>query len=179
MWALEHYDVVPDILTSAKSLGGGLVLSAVVARREIMESVDIGGLGGTFGGNPLSCAAALAVLEEIEEKNLITRAVKLGEIVTGRLKEMQQKYQIMGDVRGLGSFIAIEFVRDRESKVPATAECNEVRLKCLECGLLVMTCGVAHNCFRMMYPLVIEESELAHGLDIIENAIREVNQKIA
>jgi len=171
MWAIEHFDVVPDILLSAKSLGGGLVLSATVGRRDIMDSVDIGGLGGTFGGNPLSCVAALKVLEIIEQDKLLDRAVKLGKIAKGRLEGMKEKYDIIGDVRGLGSAIGVELVKDRETKEPATKETGEIRKKCLEHGLIVMSCGALHNVLRIMFPLIIKDGELKTGLDILEDAI--------
>jgi 4-aminobutyrate aminotransferase/(S)-3-amino-2-methylpropionate transaminase len=175
MWAIEHYDVVPDILLSAKGLGGGLVISAVIGRKEVMDSVDIGGLGGTFGGNPLSCVAALKTIEVIENNDLLTRAAYLGNISKDRLNIMSQKYNLIGDVRGLGSMIGIELVKDRTTKEPASEEATKIRKICHERGLLVMTAGALHNVFRFMYPLVINENELELGLDIFEDAIRELS----
>jgi len=171
MWAIEHFDVVPDILLSAKSLGGGMVLSATIGRKEIMDSVDIGGIGGTFGGNPLSCVAALKVIEIIEQDKLLDRAVKLGKIAKGRLEGMKEKYDIIGDVRGVGSAIGVEFVKDRETKEPATKETGEIRKKCLEHGLIIMSCGALHNVLRIMFPLIIKDGELKTGLDILEDVI--------
>jgi len=176
MWAIEHFDVVPDILLAAKSLGGGLVLSAVVGRRDIMDSVDIGGLGGTYGGNPLSCAAALKAIEVIERDKLLDRAVELGKIAKGRLEGMKEKYNIIGDVRGLGCAISVELVKDRKTKEPATKETGEIRKKCLEHGLIIMSCAALHNVIRFMFPLVIKKDELERGLDILEDAIKEVNK---
>jgi len=178
MWAIEHFDVVPDILLAAKSLGGGLVLSATVGRRDIMDSVDIGGLGGTFGGNPLSCVAALKVIEIIEQDKLLDRAVKLGKIAKGRLEGMKEKYDIIGDVRGLGSAIGVELVKDRETKEPATKETGEIRKKCLEHGLIIMSCGALHNVLRIMFPLIIKDGELKTGLDILEDAIAQKQRAI-
>ncbi len=178
MWAIEHFDVVPDILLAAKSLGGGLVLSATVGRRDIMDSVDIGGLGGTFGGNPLSCVAALKTIEVIEQDKLLDRAVELGRLAKGRLEGMKEKYDIIGDVRGLGSAIGVEFVKDRETKEPAAKETGEILRKCHAHGLIIMSCGVLHNVIRIMPPLVIKEDELEKGLDILGEAIKEVNQTI-
>lgn len=177
MWAIEHYNVVPDMLLAAKTLGGGLVLSAVVGRKEIMDSVDIGGLGGTFSGNPLSCVAGLEAFNVIEENNLLDRATRLGKIAQERLEGMKAKYSLIGDIRVLGSSIAVELVSDRKSKEPASKETGEIQRKCLEHGLLILTCGISHNIFRLMYPLVIEEADLARGLDLFEDALREVNQK--
>lgn len=178
MWAIEHFDVVPDILLSAKSLGGGLVISATVARRDVMDSVDSGGIGGTFGGNPLSCVAALKVIEVIEQGKLLDRASELGKITKDRLEAMKEKYSIIGDVRGLGSMVGIELVKDRKTKEPATQETAEIRKRCHEHGLVIMSCGTLHNTIRIMFPLVIKEDELEKGLDILEDAIKEANQTI-
>jgi len=178
MWAIEHFDVVPDILLAAKSLGGGLVLSATVGRRDIMDSVDIGGIGGTFGGNPLSCVAALKAIEVIEQDKLLDRATELGKIAKDRLEGMNEKYDIIGDVRGLGSAIGVELVKDRETKEPATKETGEIRKKCHKHGLIIMSCGGLHNVIRIMFPLIIKDGELKTGLDILEDAIKEVNKTI-
>jgi len=172
MWAIEHFHVVPDMLLAAKSLGGGLVISAVVGRKDVMNSVDAGGLGSTFGGNPLSCVAALKTIEVIEQDKLLDRATKLGKMVRGRFEGMKEKYGIIGDVRGLGCIIGIEFVKDRETKEPAAKELGEIRKNCFEHGLITMSCGVLHNVLRVMFPVVIKEDELEKGLDILEDAIR-------
>ena len=175
MWAINHFDVTPDILLSAKSLGGGLVLSATIGKKDIMDTVDIGGIGGTFGGNPLSCVAALKTLEVIEKNKLVDRAANLGQIVKGRLNALKEECEIVGDVRGLGSMIGLELVKNRSTKEPAPEETGEIRRKCYEHGLIIMSCGVYHNVIRIMYPLTIKEDELEIGLGILENAIREVN----
>ena len=172
MWAIEHFDVVPDILLASKSLGGGLVLSAVVGRKDVMNSVDVGGIGSTFGGNPLSCVAALKTIEVIEQDKLLDRATKLGKMARGRFEGMKEKYDIIGDVRGLGCTIGVEFVKDRETKEPAASELGEIRKNCFKHGLITMSCGVLHNVLRLMFPLVIKEDELERGLDILEDAIR-------
>jgi 4-aminobutyrate aminotransferase/(S)-3-amino-2-methylpropionate transaminase len=177
MWAIEHYGVVPDILLSAKGLGGGLVISAVIGRKEVMDSVDIGGIGGTFGGNPLSCAAALKTIEVIEKNNLLARATYLGEITMDRLNIMKQKYSLIGDVRGLGSMIGVELVKDRVTKEPASEETNKIKESCHEHGLLIMTAGVLHNVFRLMFPLTIKDSELKMGLNIFEDSLKAASQR--
>jgi 4-aminobutyrate aminotransferase/(S)-3-amino-2-methylpropionate transaminase len=171
MWAIEHYDVVPDMLLSAKSLGGGLVISATIGRKEVMDSVDIGGIGGTFGGNPLSCVAALKTIEVIENNGLLDRATYLGKITKDRLDKMKSKYGLIGDVRGLGSMIGIELVKDRNTKEPATEGTGEIKKFCYERGLLIMSCGALHNVIRIMFPLTIEDKQLEAGLDILEDAI--------
>jgi len=175
MWAVEHYDVVPDILLSAKGLGGGLVISAIVGRKEVMDSVDIGGIGGTFGGNPLSCVAALKTIELIEQSNLLARATYLGNITKNRLYNMKQKYNLIGDVRGLGSMIGIELVKNPVTKEPASEETNKIRKRCHEYGLLIMSCGALHNVFRLMFPLTIKDSELEIGLNIFEDSLKDAN----
>jgi len=178
MWGIENFDVVPDILCSAKSLGGGLVLSAVVGRKDMMDSVDVGGLGGTFGGNPLACVAGLVTMQIVEEQGLLKRSTELGKIALDRLQDMKQDYKIIGDVRGLGSAIGTEFVKDRNTKEPATAETAEILKRCHENGLIVMRCGSFHNIIRLMYPLVIRKDELEKGLDILEDAVKVVSQTI-
>jgi 4-aminobutyrate aminotransferase/(S)-3-amino-2-methylpropionate transaminase len=175
MWAIEHFGVVPDMLLSAKGLGGGLVISAVVGRRDVMESVDVGGVGGTFGGNPLSCVAALKTIEVIEKENLLARATSLGKITTKRLEEMKLKYRLIGDVRGLGCMIGVELVKDCQTKEAAAEETGKIQRKCLERGLLIMSCGALHNVFRLMFPLVISENELNTGLDIFEDSLKNVS----
>ena len=179
LWAVEHFGVVPDILLAAKTLGGGLVLSAVVGRKEIMDSVDAGGIGGTFGGNPLSCVAALKTFEIIERDKLLERAAALGDISKRRLIKMADKYALIGDVRGLGCAIGIEFVKDRETKAPAAEEVARVRRKCLERGLITLSAGALHNVLRLMFPLVIKDNELETGLRILEDAIKEVTEESA
>jgi 4-aminobutyrate aminotransferase/(S)-3-amino-2-methylpropionate transaminase len=172
MWAIEHYDVVPDILLSAKGLGGGLVISAIIGRKEVMDSVDIGGLGGTFGGNPISCVAALKTIEVIENNGLLARATYLGKITTDRLNSMKLKFNLIGDVRGLGSMIGVELVKDRITKEPAYEDAGKIRKRCHEHGLLVMTAGALHNVFRFMFPLTISDSELETGLNIFEDSMK-------
>jgi 4-aminobutyrate aminotransferase/(S)-3-amino-2-methylpropionate transaminase len=174
MWAIEHYGVAPDILISAKGLGGGLVISAVIGRKEVMDSVDVGGIGGTFGGNPLSCVAALKTIEVIGKNDLLARAAYLGRLTSDRLKQMMMKYDIIGDVRGLGCMIGVELVKNRLTKEPASEETSKIQRKCHERGLLIMTCGALHNVFRLMFPLVITEKDLEMGLNIFEDSIKEV-----
>jgi 4-aminobutyrate aminotransferase/(S)-3-amino-2-methylpropionate transaminase len=175
LWAVEHFDVVPDILLAAKTLGGGLVLSAVVGRKDVMDSVNEGGIGGTFGGNPLSCIAALKTLEIIERDKLLDRATIIGNYAKNRLAAMTDKYSLIGDVRGLGCAIGIEFVKDRDTKESAEVEVARIRQKCLERGLIILSAGAFHNVLRFMFPLIIEEPELDMGLSILDDAIREVN----
>lgn len=172
MWAVEHYGITPDILLSAKGLGGGMVISAVIARKEIMDSVDTGGIGGTFGGNPLSCVAALKTIEIIQ--SLLPQANHLGNLALERLNKLKQTYELIGDVRGLGCMLGVEMVKDQVTKEPAVEEVKLVQKKCIENGLLIMTCGALHNVFRFMFPLVIDQQELETGLNIFERSLQEV-----
>lgn len=174
MFAIEHYDVVPDIITMAKSLGGGLPLAAAIGRAEIMESVQVGGLGGTFGGNPLSCVAALEAVDEA--LGLLDEVKKLGETLMGRLKEMQEKYELIGDVRGMGLMVAVEFVKDRRTKEPAKDERNKILRECLRNGLVVIGAGAYGNVIRFLPPLNISEELLNKGLDIFERAVKKVSK---
>lgn len=178
MWAVEHSDVVPDILVASKSLGGGMVISATVARKDMMDVIGVGGLGGTLGGNPVSCVAGLAVLEVIEQEKLLDRATELGKIAKARLEAMKGKYAIIGDVRGIGLSLGIELVKDQKTKEPVAKEIAEILKKCHARGLIIMSCGVLKNIIRLMPPIVIKEDELEKGLDILEAAIKEVNETI-
>ena len=175
MLAVEHYNVVPDIVTLAKSLGGGLPLAAVTGRADIMDSVHVGGLGGTFGGNPLCCVAGLKAVEVIQQ--LLGNAEELGKLLIGRLQEMYAKYEIIGNVRGLGLMVAVELVKDRKSKEPAKEERNSILSECHKNGLVIIGAGPHKNVIRFLPPLNISENLLNRGLDIFENAIKTVSAK--
>ena len=166
MWAIEHYDgVQPDLLVSGKSLGGGLPLAGVTGRAELMDAVPPGGLGGTFGGNPLSCAAAAAVLGAVSEPEFLAAATQLGETLRERLDALAARHPAIGDVRGLGPMLAIEFpdrTPDRAQAVVAAA---------FERSLLLLACGLYGNVFRLLPPLTIADDELDEGLAILEEAL--------
>ncbi len=168
--------VEPDILTSAKSIAAGIPLSAIISSKEIMDSVEPGVIGGTFGGNPLACSAALKVIEIMNRDNIAKRSLEIGEIVKKRYKKMQDKYSIIGDVRGTGAMVGIEFVKDNETKEPASELTKNIILECANNGLLVECAGIYNNVIRFLAPLVISNEQLNAGLDIIENAI-ETNLK--
>ena len=169
MFAVEHYNVIPDIITMAKSLGGGFPIAAAIGRGDAMDSVQVGGLGGTFGGNPLSCVAALKAVDEAQQ--LLENAEKLGTILMDRLKEMYEKYDIIGDVRGIGLMAGVELVKDRKTKEPAEEERNRVLGECHKNGLIIIGAGAYKNVIRFLPPLNIGEELLNKGLDIFENAI--------
>jgi 4-aminobutyrate aminotransferase/(S)-3-amino-2-methylpropionate transaminase len=171
-FAIEDEDVVPDIVTSAKSLGGGMPISAVTGRAEIMDAVHAGGLGGTFGGNPVAAAAALAVLDTIERDDLLARSRELGMKIMGRLETIAANHDVVGDVRGRGAMCAIELVSDRASKEPLDADAmSAIARRCLEQGVLVLTAGTYGNVVRLLPPITIDEALLDDGLDVVDDAI--------
>lgn len=172
MFASEHYDLEPDVIILAKSLGGGLPLSAVTGRAEIMDSPQLGGLGGTYAGNPISCAAALAAIEYMETERLAERAESIGNTVRKKFLEWSEKDPGIGEVRGLGAMMAIEFVKDRKTKEPDKERTNGIIKRCYENGLILIAAGTHGNVLRTLMPLVITEDQLAEGLEVIEHALR-------
>lgn len=172
MFAIEHYDVEPDLITMAKSMGAGMPVAATVGRAEIMDKVHVGGLGGTYSGNPVACAAALKAIELIERDDLCGRAVHLGGIACERLQAMQSKFEMIGDVRGLGAMLAMEFVEDRKTKKPLdAAKTVAIVQDVARNGVLSIRCGLYSNGLRFLFPLVITEAQLHEGLDVVEAAI--------
>lgn len=175
MFASEYWQEAgaePDILTMAKSIAGGVPLSAIVAREEIMESAAGGTIGGTYCGNPLACAAALKVIEIMEREELANRAVEIGNRVTERYDKWKEVFPCIGDVRGLGAMIGLEFVKSRETKEPDAGMVSRVIQECAQNGLIVENAGVYGNVIRFLAPLVITDLQLEAGLDIMEAAIR-------
>ena len=170
LFACEDEGVVPDIICTAKGIAGGLPLAAVTGRAELMDRVHAGGLGGTYGGNPLACEAALGVLETIEEEDLVARARRIGAIMLPRLHAMRERFDVLGDVRGRGAMIAIELVQPG-TKEPNPAAVQEVARRCHAEGLLVLTAGTYGNVLRFLPPLVIPEHLLEEGLGILEKAL--------
>jgi 4-aminobutyrate aminotransferase/(S)-3-amino-2-methylpropionate transaminase len=165
-------DVTPDIVTSAKSLGGGLPISAITGRADLMDSVHPGGLGGTYGGNPVAAAAALAVLDLVERDGLLDRSLRVGEIVTERFRAMQARFPQVGEVRGRGAMCAIELVEDPVTKEPLAAPTmSAIASRALEQGVIVLTAGTYGNVVRLLPPLTIDEDLLRDGLDVLEDAI--------
>jgi 4-aminobutyrate aminotransferase/(S)-3-amino-2-methylpropionate transaminase len=171
MFGIEHSGVVPDLLITSKSMAGGLPLSGVTGRAEIMDSVSPGGIGTTFGGNPLSCAAALTVLDIFEEDGLLARAVLLGERVQEAMRELQREHEMVGDVRGLGPMAAMEIVADREGREPGKELTGRVVEHALRNGLLLVTAGQYGNVIRTMMPLNIGDEELEEGFAILDRAM--------
>jgi 4-aminobutyrate aminotransferase / (S)-3-amino-2-methylpropionate transaminase / 5-aminovalerate transaminase len=175
MFALEYSGVQADLVAMAKSLAAGLPLSAVVGRTTIMDAVDPGGLGGTYGGNPIACAAALAVLEVFAEEKLVERSAKIGERITRHLNKLavNNRFSCIGEVRGLGAMVAIELVEDRASNKPAAALTKRWAEICAKNGLILLTCGVYGNVARILVPLTASETLIDEGLGILEQSLEE------
>jgi 4-aminobutyrate aminotransferase len=170
VWAIEHYGVQPDLLVSGKSLGGGLPLAAVTGRADVMDAVGAGGLGGTFGGNPVSCAAACAVLDTVAGADFRKRADELGGTLRTRLEALAAKTPLVGEVRGLGPMLALELVLD-DDRTPASEQAAATVSAARERGLLLLACGVYGNVIRLLPPLTIEAQELDEGLGILAEAL--------
>ncbi|MFO1039522.1 MAG: 4-aminobutyrate--2-oxoglutarate transaminase [Geminicoccaceae bacterium] len=176
LFAMEHAGVAADIVTLAKSLAGGFPLAAVTGKAEIMDAANPGGLGGTYAGSPMACAAAHAVLDVIEEEKLVERSAAIGERMMGRLKAMQQRneFACIGDVRGLGAMVAMELVEDRVGKEPAPELTNRIIARAQEHGLVLLSCGVYGNVIRFLMPLTASDALIDEGLDILERSLEEV-----
>ncbi|MFO7266076.1 MAG: 4-aminobutyrate--2-oxoglutarate transaminase [Bacillota bacterium] len=173
MFALEHVGVEADLVTVGKSLGGGLPLSAVVGKAQLMDTPVPGGLGGTFPGNPVACAAALAVFEIFEEEPLLERANVIGATMMARMRAWQQRWPFIGDVRGRGAMVAMEIVKDPQSKIPDPELTSRITRKAWENGAIILQAGADGNVLRFPMPLVMTDEQLQRGLDILEKSIGE------
>ncbi|MCG9973071.1 aspartate aminotransferase family protein [Christiangramia crocea] len=172
-WASwQHYNVQPDISTYAKSLGSGLPIAAVLGRAEIMDAAGPGTIGGTYIGSPVCCAAALATIQYMKDLNLNEKAIHIGEIVTDRMRKLQKEFSDIGDVRGVGAMIGIEFVKDNDPGKPNGELCDKIVKGCAEDGLVLLSAGTFKNVIRILSPLVISDEHLNKGLDILEDQIR-------
>jgi 4-aminobutyrate aminotransferase/(S)-3-amino-2-methylpropionate transaminase len=174
MWGIEHSGIEPDLVTVAKSIAAGLPLSGVIGRAEIMDAPPDSAIGGTYVGNPVAQAAALAVLDVFEEEALVERAALLGETIRARMETWQERFEAIGDVRGLGSMLALELVSDRSTKAPAPELATAVVEAAAERGLLLLKAGTYSNCIRVLMPLVIAEAELDEALHAWEQALEHV-----
>jgi 4-aminobutyrate aminotransferase/(S)-3-amino-2-methylpropionate transaminase len=173
-FAIENWDIEPDIICLAKSLAAGLPLSAVIAKKEFTDSLPGGCIGGTYVGNPVACRAALEVIKIIEEEHLLDRALKIGERLKARFLKVKNKYPLIGEIRGIGAMIAIELVKDRKTKEPATQETAQIVQECLKNGVFVPTAGTNKNLLRMLVSLEITDEQLDEALDVLEKAIAKV-----
>lgn len=171
MWAIEHYGIEPDLMTVAKSIAAGLPLSGVIGRAEIMDAPPDSAIGGTYVGNPVAQAAALAVLDVFEDEGLLERAEAMGETMRSRMQGWQERFPAVGDVRGLGAMLALELVHDRASKDPAPELASAVVEAAAERGLLLLKSGIYSSCIRVLAPLVISDAELDEALQVWEQAL--------
>lgn len=174
MFAMEHYGVVPDLMTMSKSIAAGLPISAVTGRSEIMDAPNPGEIGGTYGGSPLGCVAALEVIEMLEQDGLIDRANVIGDQIVSRVQSLQSKFPFLGEVRGLGAMIALEIVKDQQSKAPDKELTSRIVQECHRRGLIILTAGIYGNVIRMLTPLVITDEQLAEALEIFEEVLHDL-----
>ncbi len=180
MWSIEHSGVVPDLVTTAKSLGAGMPISAVVGRAEIMDAPHPGGLGGTYSGNPLACVAALAAIDEIATPAFLARSRQVGERLRARLERIRHAHpRIVGDVRGLGSMLVLEFVKDAETKEPWMEFTSAVNAETVARGVITIRAGLFSNCVRFLPPLVITDAELDEAMDVVEASVAAVAERLA
>ncbi|CRK81710.1 4-aminobutyrate--2-oxoglutarate transaminase [Neobacillus massiliamazoniensis] len=173
-FAIEHFDVVPDLMTISKSMGAGVPISGVIGRADIMDAAEVGEIGGTYSGNPLGCRAALTVLDIIESENLNDRAVKIGARVIEKMNLLANRFECIGDVRGLGAMIAMELVKDRQSKTPDKEGVSKIVKAAGERGLLLLSAGLQGNVIRFLMPLTITDDQLEEGLQILEESFEAV-----
>ena len=172
--AIEHSDVIPDLVTMAKSIGSGLPIAAITGKAEIMDAPHLGGIGGTYSGSPIAVAGALATVKELIKPEFLDRATHVGKIITNRINAMKEKFSVIGEVRGLGAMLVVEFVKDRDTKEPDMDFAMAVIKKSVSNGLILIRAGLYTNCIRFLPPIVITDEQLHEGLDVIENAIADV-----
>jgi 4-aminobutyrate aminotransferase / (S)-3-amino-2-methylpropionate transaminase / 5-aminovalerate transaminase len=177
LFASERYGIEPDIIVTAKSIGGGLPLAAITGRAEIMDAPGPGGLGGTFAGNPVACEAALAVLDMFEQQDLNARANALGEHFQKRAREWQKRWPMIGEVRGLGAMQAIELVQSQDKREPAAEETRQITQYCYEHGVITISAGSYGNVIRLLMPLVITDAQMDEALDVLEAALKAVYER--
>jgi 4-aminobutyrate aminotransferase / (S)-3-amino-2-methylpropionate transaminase / 5-aminovalerate transaminase len=173
-FAIEHSDISPDLVTVAKSLAAGFPLSGVVGRAEVMDAPGPGGLGGTYGGNPVACAAGLAVMDVMRDERLPERAARIGSVVEERMRSWASEFELVGDVRVMGAMAGLELVRDRRTKTAADTETAKILTLARERGLILLRAGTHHNVIRTLMPLTIPDEQLHEGLDIIGSALADV-----
>jgi 4-aminobutyrate aminotransferase/(S)-3-amino-2-methylpropionate transaminase len=178
MFALEHAGIEPDLMTMAKSLAGGFPLAAVVGKAHIMDAPGPGGLGGTYAGSPIACAAGLAVLEVIEQENLCGRARAIGETMTSSLRALAQELPAIGDVRNLGAMVAIELVKNRDPHAPDPDLTKALVKRAAEKGLVILSCGLYANVIRFLVPLTASDAIVREGLGIVAESLRELTGSV-
>jgi len=175
LFACLKLDMTPDLILAAKGLGGGMPISSITGRAEMMDSPEVGGIGGTFGGNPVACASALAVFETFEKDGMAEKAEVLGEVLNEKLQNWKEKFSFIGDVRGLGPMRAMELVKDRETKEADGERTKKLMKYCHENGVVIMSAGSQGNVIRFLIPLTIEKTDLNEGLQIVEKGLQEIS----
>lgn len=175
LFACEQFGIEPDLVVTAKSIAGGLPLAAVTGRAEIMDSPGPGGLGGTFGGNPVACAAALEILNEVDSRRLPERAARIGQLFESITQDWPERFPLIGDIRGVGAMRAIELVRDRATKEPADEETHRVLAACHLHGLLMISAGTFGNVIRLLVPLAATDEQINEGLNVLALALKELH----
>lgn len=176
MFACEHFDLEPDLITMSKSIAAGIPISAVTGRAEIMDAPAPGEIGGTYGGSPLGCVAALEVIKMIEEEGLIESANKIGNTITNKFQEMKQKYSAIGDIRSLGAMCAIELVKDQSTKEPDKELTGKIIAECNKRGVIILSAGIYGNVIRILSPLVIKDFQLEEALTVIDDVFAELTK---
>ncbi len=179
LFACEHVDVVPDIICMAKSIGAGMPISAITGKAEIIDAPHLGGVGGTYGGNPLACVAAIAALKILSSDSFLARVNHVGNLITSTLNNWKNKYACIGDVRGLGAMLLVEFVKDRNTKEPDVEIAMEIIKDAVSHGIILIRAGLYSNCIRLLPPIVMTDEQLAEGLQVLENAIQRAQEKRA
>lgn len=177
LFATEHSGVVPDIIVCAKSIGAGMPISAITGKAEIMDSPHLGGIGGTYGGSPVACVAAIEAIKVLKSEAFLNRVNEVGELIRTTLEKWKEKYAIIGDVRGIGAMRLVEFVKDRNSKEPDAEVTLEVIKDAVSNGLIMIRAGLFSNCIRLLPPIVITDEQLIEGLKVLENAIARAQVK--
>ena len=179
LFAMEHYEAKADLITTAKSLGGGLPISGVVGRAEVIDAPNPGGLGGTYGGNPVACAAALGVLEVIDSENILERSTQLGLRLNEYMSELKKDESLgIGEIRNLGGMFAFELIQPGSGNVPDAVATKALTIKAAEMGLIILYCGIYYNTIRILVPITVEDSVLQEGMDIIAQALRSVRTNL-
>lgn len=177
LFAIEHTGIVPDMVVSAKSIGAGMPISAVTGKAEMMDAPHLGGIGGTYGGSPMACVAAIEAIKILRSEGFLKRAAEVGKIIHDTMQSWKEKYRIIGDVRGLGAMQLVEFVKDRDSKAPDMEVAMEVIKDAISKGLILIRAGLYSNCIRLLPPIVITDDQLKEGLAVLETAIANAQQK--
>lgn len=177
LFACEHSGVIPDIICMAKSIGAGMPISAITGRAEILDSVHLGGVGGTYGGNPIACVAAIEAVKILSSENFLRRVNEVGELIRNKLHDWKNKYSCIGDVRGLGAMQLVEFVKDRNTKEPDVDIAMEIIKDAVNNGIILIRAGLFSNCIRLLPPVVMSDEQLIEGLTVLEEVIKRTQEK--